>query len=338
MRAWIVGVLLAALGPGALAHAEAPPPGAVPFPVNKTTKLRAKDGPVYFIDGPTVIPKNVEITVQLDVVIVGVNNASLEVQGGLKIHGTQDHWVKISNVDFSPTRAPSRGFHLDMVDLSNVRFVHAEGPAATGTFVIENGAMQRDCAFDFRIAEGALKLMTVDTGIPWKIRCEPPAGEKPDIELQIRTSWVRELEISGPADATVRSCVLKNGVVFRGAAVAVVDGCDVNAGAIAFHQGAEDSFKKITLTKCNLFEGARLVLDRAPNPDGKKEKVKVDKFYFGPKAGGGAAPRKEQLATLIDDGTDEPARKVLAVVGKPVKRRHQLAASSQLLMRVPKVR
>ena len=48
------------------------------------------------------MPKNVEITVQLDVRIVGINDASLDVQGGLKIHGTQDHWVKIDGVDLSP--------------------------------------------------------------------------------------------------------------------------------------------------------------------------------------------------------------------------------------------
>ena len=109
---WTLLASLAVLLSAAPAAAESPPPGAKPFPTNKSRKLRAKDGPVFYIDGPTVIPKKVEITVQLDVQIVGINGATLDVQGGLKVHGTQDHWVKITNVDFSPTRSPHKGFRF----------------------------------------------------------------------------------------------------------------------------------------------------------------------------------------------------------------------------------
>jgi hypothetical protein len=329
---WTLGCLAAP------AHAESPPPGAVPFPVERTGKLRAKDGPVYYIDGPTVIPKNVEVTVQLDVEIIGINGASLDVQGGLKVHGTQDHWVKISHVDFSPTRSPSRGLHLDMVDLTDCRFVHAEDQGIRGTVVIENGAMQRDCVFDVAVIEGALKLMTIDAGVPWKIRCTPPDPKRPQIEIQIRSCWSRGLELSGPADITIRHSELKNGVICRGVSTVVIDGCDVTIGALAFHQAATDSFKGLTLSKCNLFEGSGLLFERPANPEGKKEKVKLDKFYFGPKEGGAPIVDKEALAALIEDGTDKPERNVVAVLGKPLKRKHVLVAYSQLRMRVPEIR
>ena len=335
---WTLLASLAVLLSAAPAAAESPPPGAKPFPTNKSRKLRAKDGPVFYIDGPTVIPKKVEITVQLDVQIVGIHGATLDVQGGLKVHGTQDHWVKITNVDFSPTRSPHKGFHLDMVDLSGVTFVHPEGEAVAGTFVIENGSMQRDCAFDFRIQQGALKLMTIDSGIPWAIHCTPPEGKKPDIELQIRSSWARDLKIDGPCDATVRHCELKNGLVVRNFDTFVLDGCDVTVGSVAFHQAGDRSFKGLTLTKCNLYEGSTLILDRPAGSWEKKEKVKVDKFFFGPKGGGKGTTKKDAVAALVDDGVDKPERLVTAVVAKPSKKEHKLVAYSQLRLRVPQVR
>jgi len=322
----------------ASAFAEAPPQGAVPFPVGKTTIVRAEKGPVYYIDGPTVIPKHAEVTVQLNVEIIGINAASLEVQGGLKVHGTQDHWVVIRNVDFSPTVQPTRGLHLDMVDLYGCRFVHAKDAGLLGDVVIENAAMQRDCALDVRIIEGSFKLLTIDSGIPWKLHCIPPDPRRPKIEIQIRSSWARGIELTGPGDATIRHSELKNGLTCSGVSKVTVDGCDVKVGVLAFRQGADDTFKHITLTKCNLFEGSTLVLDRAPNPKGKKEKVRIDKFYFGPKSGGRAVTKKDKVAALIEDGADKPERNVFAVVGKPAKRPHGLVAYGDLRVRVPRVR
>ena len=128
------------------------------------------------------------------------------------------------------------------------------------------------------------------------------------------------------------------GCTFRGVTNVTVDGCDITTGALAFHQGPDDVFKKITLTKCNLFTGSTLVLDRAENPDAKSEKVKLDKFYFGPKSGGPAVTKKEKIAALIEDGTDKPERNVVALFGKPLKRKHSLVGYGQLRMRVPELR
>jgi len=318
-------------------RAEEPPAGAVPFPVDRTTKLTARKGPVYYIDGPTVIAKKAEITVQLDVRIVGINGASLDVQGGLKVHGTQDHWVRIDNVDFSPTRESHLGVHLDMVDLRGCRFVHGEGEGFTGDLTIENGAMQRDCAFDVCMHTGTLKLMTLDSGIPWTIRCASPDPKTKPILVQVRSCWARNVRLSGACDATFRHSEIKDGLRCSNVTEVVVDGCDLT-DTLAVHQGPDDVFKKITLSKCNLFDGCTLVLHREPNEDAKKEKVKVDKFYFGPRDGGGALTKPDDVAKRIDDGEDVAHRRVVARVGKPAKKKHLLVKYGPLRLRVPAVR
>lgn len=319
------------------AGAEAAPPGSKPFPVTRTTKLTAKTGPLYVIDGPLVIPAGVEITVQLDVQIVGINGASLDVQGGLKVHGTQDHWVKIENVDFSPTRVSHKGIHLDMVNLYGCRFVHAEGEGFTGSLVIENAAMQRDCDLDVRLRTGTLKLMTIESGIPWTIRCESPDPRTKKICVRVASCWARAIELSGPCDATLRHSEIRGGLRCRRVFDLTVDGCDVTE-TLAIHQGANDLFKKVTLTKLNLFDDCTLVLDREPNEEAKLEKVKVDKCFFGPRKGGPGLTKAKAIQKLIDDGEDVPHRRVIARVVRPEKKRHKLVNYTDLRLRVPQVK
>ena len=87
----VVAVLVAGCVMAEAAHAgeQAPPDGAEPLPVERTTTVRGR-GTVWYVDGPTVIPPSAEIRIELGTRIVGINNASLDVQGGLKIHGTEE--------------------------------------------------------------------------------------------------------------------------------------------------------------------------------------------------------------------------------------------------------
>jgi len=329
--------LLLLLAPAALAEGERPPPGAQPFPTGHTTKISAHDGPVFYIDGPAVIPKGAEITVLLDTQIVGINGASLDVQGGLKVHGTEDHWVRIENVDFSPTREPRLGFHLDMVDLYHCRFVHGEDAAWTGEFTIENATMQRSCAFDVRIAEGTLKLMTIDSGIDWTIHAVSPDPRTKKILIQVRSSWLQAVRLTGACDATFRHSELKGGLTFENVTTLVVDGCDL-LKQLSIHQGAEDVFKDVTLSKCNLFDGCTLTLHREPNEEAKQEKVRVDKFYFGKRNANAGITKKDDIARLVSDGEDEESRRVVARVTAPQKKQHLLVDYKLLRLRVAPVR
>src|SRR6187455_1396227 len=87
------------------AMAEEPPAGAIPLPLKGRVTVRA-DGHPYYVDGPQVIPGGANIRLEQRVKVVGINKASLDVLGGFDVHGTMDNWVRIENIDFSPTHAP----------------------------------------------------------------------------------------------------------------------------------------------------------------------------------------------------------------------------------------
>src|SRR4029078_4460472 len=97
----------------------------VPLPLVGRKTVHA-DGKAYVIDGKQTIPGGSVIRIESNVVIHGINDASLEVKGGLLVHGTQECWVHIDHVDFSPTVAPDNEVHLDMCDLNACTFVHKE--------------------------------------------------------------------------------------------------------------------------------------------------------------------------------------------------------------------
>src|SRR5262245_3025263 len=178
------------------AAADQPPDGAIPFPVEKTGTVRSDAGKTYYIDGAKVIPRTAEVTVQLGVSIVGINKASLDVQGGLKVHGTQDVWVTIRNVDFSPTRSTLKGLHLDCADLHGCTFRYGEDATLQGDVTIENSCLQRDCTFDVRLGGGFLKIMTVEFGMPCRMRSVRQKENSVPVEVEVRSSWMKTIELS----------------------------------------------------------------------------------------------------------------------------------------------
>lgn len=314
------------------AETEPVPVGAIPLPVGKTSTVRGR-GMTWYVDGPTVIPPNVEIRIELGTTILGINNASLEVQGGLKVHGTQGSWVKMKNIDFSPTVHAKRGFHLDMVDFYGCKFVHPEKAPLGGGLTIENSTFQRDCTLKFRVHDSFLKIMTVEAGCACEIHAVP--SSKKFIEIEVRSSWMRELTLTGMCRATVRHSELKAGITCRNVHDVEIDGCDVEAD-ITFRQGPEDVFKKVVLTKCNMLSGANVVLDRPKGPKTKKERVKLDKFYFAPGERRVKALQGKAIAKRVKDGDDLPKGEgsVFATWGAANKRKHQLV-SYTLKQRIP---
>ncbi len=333
----LVAALAAALLASALAaraaRAENPPDGALPLPIDRTMTIRSDKGSTYYVDGAQVIPRTAEVTIQLGVTIVGINNASLDVQGGFKVHGTQDVWVTLRNLDFSPTTKPLKGVHFDMVDFVHCRWVHGETAGIEGDFTVENATFQRDCTFDVCVRGGFLKLMTVQWGVPCRVRCVRQKENSVPVEIELRSSWMKAVEVSGNAVLNVRHSEIQEGLVLKNVSDVIVDGCDISK-TLSFLQAPEDSMKKIEITKVNFFDGCHLVLQRKKGPDTKEEKVKVDKPYFGSK-GGSAVLDKKALADLIDDGEDDAEGSVRAWLAKPSERRHELVAYDTLRARVP---
>lgn len=303
----------------------------VPFPVDKTQLLKVEGRP-YVIDGAMVIPPGVEITLQRGVRVQGVNNASLDVQGGLKAIGTQGAWVVFQNVDFSPTSTPKLDLHFDMVDLHACKFTHTDAQGLNGEFTLENSCVQRTCEFDVRVTGRFLRIFNVEFGVPCRIRCAKAVADRIPLQVAIHGSWMRDLVILGAGEVQVRNSELRNGIEVRNFSVLALDGCDC-AKDVSLLQGAEDSFETASLTKMNLFGGARLILARPAGEKTKLEKVKVDKFFFGPKNGTGVTGDKE-VAALIQDKGDDAAQSVEAWWSKPNDRQHALVPYAAR-MRVP---
>ena len=298
--------------------ADEAPAGSVPLPLSGTPTLRADKA--YVVDGPQVIGPNAEIRVEQKVLIVGIHHASLEVQGGLSVHGTQGNWVEIRNVDFSPTKAPQKGLHLDMADLHGCSFKHGEGVAFDGHVTIENTCFQRDCAFDVRIATGFLRIMTAEFGVPCKVATAMGSkGRAP--EFSLRTSFMKDVMFSGTASATIRDVEIRGALDCRNVTDCQVDGCDLY-GNLSIRQGPDDTFGGVILQKCSLLGGARLLLDRPVGPKTKPEKLKVDKFFFEMKNGAPALADKE-VAGQIQDSADDDNVSVTAWWSKPADRKNQ---------------
>ncbi len=333
-------LLLPWIGPdgGALmraAHAEAPPAGAKPFPLTRTGTVKGR-GKMFYIDGAAVIPRTADIRVEQGVTIFGINHASLDVQGGLEVHGTEDTWVTIHKVDFSPTTKPLQSLHLDMVDFRGCTFKHDDTQSLGGKITIENSCLQRDCVFDVRLTGGFLKIMTVEFGMSCRVRSIRDKGNRTPIEFEVRSSWMKAIQFSGPAAAVFRHSEIRGGLTCEHVTQVEVDGCDVSE-TLSFAQEPTDSFKKIVLTKCNLYGGATVVCARAKGPKTKKERVRLQRFYFGPKKGP-AILKKDEIAALVRDGADLEDGNVKVIWTKPKKRPHVLVNYDTLRDRAPDLR
>jgi hypothetical protein len=304
------------------AAGEPAPPGAKPLPLKGRLTVRSEGKP-YVIDGPQVVPSGSAIRIEKGVRILGINQASLDVQGGFEVHGVSGLEVEIDGVDFSPTRKPETNFHFDKCQMSGCSWVHGEGESFDGQWTIENCDLAGSCKLTVRLAGGFFRIMSVKAPIPVTVEVLPTKG-KP-VEFSIRTTRVSggPLTYSGPANATVRSCLLDGGLEASEFTDLIVDGCDVR-GPFRFRQPAEGSFSRLVLTKCNLFAGARLVLDRPAGEKTPMEKVRVERFYFEAE-GGTPIVKDKDLAARIDDGADDPKVSVKAFWTKPNERPHELA-------------
>lgn len=315
-----------------VAAGEGIPRDAQPMPLDRTQTLRGL-GARYYIDGAAVIPRTAEIRVERGVTIIGINGATLDVRGGLKMHGTEDTWITVHNVDFSTTSHPRKGLHLDMVDFRECRFKHGDVGEIRGCVTIENSCLQSGCEFDVRIKGGFLKIMTVEFNIPCRIVCDRQKENSVPIEIEVRSSWMKRIELVGPAMANFRHSEIRNGLVCRNVTQVTVDGCDLGDDMM-FEQGPHDSFKQIKLTKCNLFNGSSVVLKRETGPDTQKERIKLDKFYFGPKDGRGITDKKE-VAERVKDSWSAREKNIKATWNTPKKRMHVLVNYDTLRTRAP---
>jgi hypothetical protein len=287
----------------------------VAFPLTGRQTVKA-NGKRYVIDGKQTLVAGAVIRVEAGVKIAGINGASLDVRGGLKVHGTSDGRVDISRVDFSPTVAPDNEVHLDEVDLTGCDFATPDGASFTGGLTIENASIGGG-RFAVRMKSGYLRIMSVRMNTPCAIEAVPDKGRPP--EIAIRGGTLTGLTFSGNAAATIRSVDVKGRLEAKDFTDLVVDACDLHE-SVVFRQSAEGSFSKLQLLKCNLLAGAGLTLARPKGPSTKPEKVRLDKFHFGTNAAPDLTDKR--IAERITDGADDDTQSVRAWWQNPQERPH----------------
>jgi hypothetical protein len=320
MPVTIAAILL--LGPGVVlaperaATAEDAPANSLPFPTSGRLTLRGEGKP-YVVDGRQVLAAGSVIRVEANTRIVGINGASLEVKGGLKVHGIPGGRVRIERVDFSPTVAPENELHFDEVELTGCNFAHGEVAAFEGGLTIENAAFSGG-VFSVRMRSGYLRLMAANMNVACSIEGAPGKGRVP--EVAVRTSNVNTLSLSGPMMGTVRACEIRGALEAKDFTDLVIDTCDL-PGGVTLRQGPDGSFSKLQLLKCNLVNGSKIVLHRPVGPKTKMEKVRVEKFHFA-RADGGVDLSDKEIAGRIDDGADDEAVSVKAFWQNPQERKH----------------
>ena len=288
----------------------------VPLPLTGRPTVHASPKR-YVIDGKQVIPAGSAIRVESGVRIVGINHASLEIKGGLQIHGIPGTRVQISGVDFSPTLAPDSEVHFDEADLSGCTFVHPEGAAFVGGLAMENVSFTGG-TFAVRIRSGYLKLMSAKIYVACTIDSVPGKGKA--AEVSIRSSMLGTLRLSGDSSATVRDSELGETMHAKNFTDLLVDACDLKNG-ITLEQDAEGTFSKLKLQNCNLLGGSKVVLRRPVGPKTTPEKVRLMKFFFG-RSDDKPDMTDKEIADRIDDGADDPQVSVKAIWPNPKDRAH----------------
>jgi hypothetical protein len=311
-------LLLGPLGfaPERAADAEPAPANSLPFPTSGRLTLRA-EGKTYVVDGRQVLAAGSVIRVEANVRIVGINAASLEVKGGLKVHGIPGGRVRIERVDFSPTVAPDNELHFDEVELTGCNFAHGEVAGYEGGLTIENATFSGG-VFAVRMKSGYLRLMAMSLNAACSVVGAPGKGRVP--EVAIRSSNVNTVNLSGPMMATVRASEVRGALEARDFTDLVIDTCDL-PGGVVLRQGPEGSFSKLQLLKCNMVDGSKIVLHRPAGPKTKMEKVRVEKFHFA-RSDGGVDMSDKEIAERIVDGADDEAVSVKAFWQNPQERRH----------------
>lgn len=310
---------------------DAIPPEGLRLPLTGKQTVR-NDGKNYYLDGACVIPPGSEIRIEKNVRVYGINNASLDVQGGLSVHGTEDSWVYFVNVDFSPTKSPDKMMHLDMASLHGCKLVHGQDAAFEGGITIENCCWQYDCKFEVKVASGFLRIMTTEFTCPCSVEAVPSKGK--GVEFAIRTCWMKATSFKGGASGTIRHSEVRGPLVLNDVTDFVLDGTDLFADATV-RQASPATFAKVQLTKCNLLGGSNLVLERPGGADVKAERVQVERFFFENENGGAVLGEKD-AGERVKDAVDDPTQAVKAIVVTPNKRRHVFLSSS-LRKRAPPV-
>ena len=295
----------------------------IPLPVKKSTILR-KCGVTYYVEGRQKIPQGCEISIQKDVYIVGRgNDAVLEVEGSLQIHGVSKREVIIANIWIEPSKR-CEDIHLDMVKFRSSGGLRATRQvAAKGKIFVENVMFELGTKLEIHMAAGRIDLSATACQEPARIVGLVEKGKRfSALTVNIRgcyhiappNGFAGGLTVIGARDLTVRLNRMAGAKsVFRDNVKLTFDGNKVQSQELIFIQSQTGKFSKTKLQKCDIYSNK--VIFRAPA--GKKETVYVDKCWFK-----GLTKKKEIRERVLREEND-----VRVKFGKINKRALELAGA-----------
>jgi len=157
----------AALVPGAAA--PAPAADEVPFPVSKSTILRA-EGTVYTVEGRIRIPKGVEGSCQKDVHVKakGKGAAVIEVEGQFPVHGVDLREVIFEGVTVEPAEQHGE-IHLEhCIFRKGGGLATPSGKAAAGDILVQACQFKENARVDLAVSGGTIQFL--DSGLGGVLR------------------------------------------------------------------------------------------------------------------------------------------------------------------------
>ena len=297
------------------------PPAAIPFPVDKTRILKVDDA-VYFVEGRRTIPQGVEVTVLKGAQILGRGkDATLVVEGGLKIHGVTGLEVAIEGV----TVEPAAKFDAIRIDEAIFRKGGGIRTAAKvpcdGYFMLELLDFTDTAALDVTVAKGSVEMSNVCSETPVSlVAVDDPTTHSNTVRFEIRGCVQGKDTECRPHTSR---CGLRGGLVVEAANEIVVrmsrlggalasirdwrkslifDGNKVDARRLEFIQPVAGRFKVAQLFKCDVYS-PKVVFTAPPAKAGETEEIQFERFCFA-----NAGLDEKAVEAVVEDAADAPGK------------------------------
>ncbi|MHC4955443.1 MAG: hypothetical protein ACYTGZ_16445 [Planctomycetota bacterium] len=272
---------------------------AKPLPLRKSVILPS--GGHYFVEGRQEIVWGQELSVQKNTRIVGRGEgATLVVSGALQVRGVRDSEVVLENLNIEVAEKCER-VHLDTVQMGGGSIRTAKGKSCFARVHLEKTNLN-GTEIDLLLYKGEVTVHASQIKGPVRLVAVPEKGKKKAaVKALFNTSNLdRDLTFLGVNSLVVRACGLAGQqVLFRDCATLTFDANVCKSPSVVMEQTAAGKFKKTKIQKSD-FINCKLIL-KAPRVGKKKDKIPVDKCFFG-----GRTKKKDILGRDIHDGhTDE---------------------------------
>jgi len=265
------------------------------------------------------IPKGVEITVQRDVHVraKGDKPAVIEVEGALKATGVSTREVIFENVTLEPC-PKFNAIHCDSVWFRNGGGVRTpKDVPGEGYLFLEGVDLSKGAGFEVLFQSGDVKMSSICTDGPTRIRIVPPPGSKEDrVRVFLRGSgqggqcpnhsqrigFGGGLEVDGGEDVTIQLSRVGGDLcsVRNWGQRLIFDGMKVNATRLEFSHRKAGQFQKVQCAKLDVY--STIVSAAAPVDRVLKDTFTMDRCWFK-----GYDDPKVIQEKVIQDGFDDPA-------------------------------